>query len=88
VLHADLDVVREAVVRLVHDLVDGDRADLRLSGWRPGNRPARLQVGQPGVEQLGRAGVQRREGADDAGLALRRDQRRAAGDEHRRGDDG
>jgi hypothetical protein len=47
-----------------------------------------LQVGQPGVEQLGRTRVQRREGADDARLALRGHQRRAAGDEHRRGDDG
>jgi hypothetical protein len=86
--HAHLDVVRQAVVRLVHDLVHRDRPDslAGIGGLVIGQLP--LQVGQPHVQLLGRACVQGREGADDAGLALRSHQRGAAGDEHRRSDDG
>jgi hypothetical protein len=44
-----------------------------LAAWKSAS--SRLQVGQPDVELLGRTRVQRREGADDAGLALGRHQR-------------
>jgi hypothetical protein len=41
---------------------------------------------QPLVEQALRPGIERREGADDAGLALGDDQVRAGDDEERRAD--
>jgi len=69
-------------------MVDGDRADAlaRVGDLVVGQ--FFLQVGQPDVEHFRRARVQRRERTDDAGLALRRHERGAAGDEHRRGDYG
>jgi hypothetical protein len=45
-------------------------------------------LGQPVVQLLGRAGVERRHGADDAGLALLDHQLGVADDEQRRADDG
>jgi hypothetical protein len=88
VLDADFDVVREAVVRLMDDLVDGDRADALVRIGRLVVGQFLLQVGQPDIQHFRRARVQRREGADDAGLALGGDELAAAGDEHRGGDDG
>jgi hypothetical protein len=40
------------------------------------------------VESRGRAGIERRQGADDSGAALRDDEIRRGGDEHRPGHDG
>lgn len=40
-------------------------------------------LGQIGVEVLGRTGVERRRRADRSGSALRNDRRRRRGDEHR-----
>ncbi len=87
VLDADFDVMRQAVVRLVDDLVDGDRADLLARIGRGVVGQFALQVGQPDVEHLGRPGIECRERADDAGLALGCHQRGPAGNEHRRSDD-
>ena len=88
VLRADLHVVLEAVVALVHDLVDRERRGRRL-GMRLVVRGERLgDLGQPVVEQLGRARVERGHRADDAGLALRDHQLGVADDEQRRADDG
>jgi hypothetical protein len=86
-LHAHFHVMGQAVIGLVHDLVDGDRADalVRVRGLEFGQ--LFLQIRQPHIQQLGRTRIQRRERADDAGLALRRHQRRTAGNEHRRSDD-
>ena len=88
VFHAHFHVMRQAVVRLVHDLVDGDRSHFFIGiGGLEGGQFG-LQLREPGVEQFGGTRVQGREGTDDTGLALRRDEGRAAGDEHRRGDNG
>ncbi len=87
VLGADLHVVLQPVVALVHDLVDGERCGGR---FRMGAVPGRERfgdLGEPFVQQFGRPGVERRHGADDAGLALRDHQLRIADDEQRRADD-
>jgi hypothetical protein len=84
---ADLHVVVEPVVGLVHDLVDGER---RCGGFRmvPVPRGQRLgDLGQPLVQLLGRPGIERRHRTDDAGLALRDDELGVADDEQRRADD-
>ena len=88
VLRAHLHVVLEAVVALVHDLVDRERRGRRF-GMRLVVGGERLgDLGQPLVEQFGRTRVERRHRADDAGLALRDHQLRVADDEQRRADDG
>ena len=80
VLHADLDIMRKPVIRLMHDLVHCDRANHCIR-MRCAVRGQRLfNLGKPLVEHLGRARIQRREGADDARLALFNHQLRAAGD--------
>ncbi|MNN41696.1 hypothetical protein D3C81_1558300 [compost metagenome] len=70
------------------DLVHGDRAHPLARVRRLERGQVLLHLREPLVEQLRRARVQRGEGADDAGLALRQHQFRIADDEHRRGDDG
>ena len=70
--------MRQTVVRLVHDLIDGDRPDPLVRIGRLVVRQLLFQIGQPGVEQFGRARIEGGEGTDDAGLALRRDERRPA----------
>ena len=86
VLLAHVDVVLQAVVGAVHDLVHREGRDLLL-------RMLRLVVGQlagdalqPLLEHLLRARVQRREGADDSRLALLDDEVRIGHDEQRRAD--
>jgi hypothetical protein len=86
VLDAHLDIMREAVVGLMHDLVDRDRPHLRIRIGSLVGGEIGLDVGQPRIEQFRRARIERRERADDAGLALRRDECRTAGDEERRTD--
>ena len=85
---ADADVVCEAVVGLVHDLVHRER---RHPGCRIGSlesRQFRLDFHQPVAQGRLRPRVERRKTADDAGLALLDDQPRVAGDEQRRTDHG
>jgi hypothetical protein len=79
---AGLEIVLEPVVRLVHDLIDRVRRGIRISGER------RLDLAEPLVERFLRPCVQRRERADDAGLALLDDELWIPGDEHRRADHG
>jgi hypothetical protein len=77
----------EAVVRLVHDLVDRERC-CRPIRMRTVMRRERLgDLGQPFVELLGRASVERRHRADDACLALLDHELGVADDEQRRADD-
>ncbi len=88
VLHAHFDVVHQPVIALVHDLIDGKgrRGPVRMflvMFGKFGSDPI-----EPLVQHLGRPGIQRREGPDDAGLALGDHQIRSGDDEHRRGDDG
>jgi hypothetical protein len=84
--HADIEVVIEAIVRLMDDLVDCVRRD---SGGRirgpAGFKPA-LDLFQPFVEHFRRPGVQRRKRTDDAAGTLSDDQIGIADDEHRRPD--
>ena len=86
VLDADFDVVLEAVVGLVHDLVDRERRRRPFGMRFVVGGEFFLDAMQPFVEQLGRARVERRECTDDAGLALRDDQFRPRNDELRRAD--
>ena len=86
VLRAQRHVALEAVVALVHDLVDGERRTRRL-GMHPVVRGQRLgDLGEPVVQQLGRTCVERRHRTHDAGPALRDHQRGRADDEQRRRD--
>ena len=80
-------VLLEPRVRLVHDLVDGEGRGGAI-GMGAVMRGERLgDLVQPFVELRDRARVQRREGADDPGLALGDHQRRMRDDEQRRADD-
>jgi len=87
-LDAHFDVVRQAVVGLMHDLVDGNRADDRFGMFFLIGGEVGLDLREPGIEQGCRARIERRERADDTGLALGGDQGRAAGDKQRRGNHG
>ena len=87
VFHAQLDVLLEPIVGLVHDLVDGERRRRRLRVGLVIGRQFLGDPGQPLVQLRDGAGVQRREGPDDASLALGDHQVRIADDEQRRGDD-
>jgi hypothetical protein len=86
IFHANVEVVIESVVRLVHDLVD------RKGSRRPFGMffVVRLEFGrdalQPFGEDQGRPRVERRKRADYPGLALGDDEVRPGDDEHRRSD--
>ena len=81
-------VMLEPRIRLMNDLVDGDRADhrVRMGGLVLGERC--LDLREPFVEQLRRPRIERGERADDTGLALGQHEVRIADDEHRRGNNG
>ena len=88
VFGADLHVVLQPVVALVHDLVDGEgRGRLLRVRLVPG-RQGFGDFGQPLIQLLGGAGIERRHGAHDARLALLDDQLGVADDEQRRANDG
>ena len=74
-------------LRLVHDLVDREGRRLALGVVAVPGRQRLGDLGQPLVELLGRARVERRHRADDAGLALRDHELGVADDEQRRADD-
>ncbi len=84
VAHAQFQVVIEPVIGLVHDLVDRERRRraVRMLGIVLG------QLGgdavQPVIEHRARARIERREGADHAGLALGDHQVGVGDDEQRR----
>ena len=87
ILHAQFNVMLQAVIAAVHDLVDRKGRHLGLG-------VGRLVVGQlggdalqPFVQHLGRAGIERRKGTDDPGLALGNDQIRVGDDKQRGTDD-
>jgi hypothetical protein len=88
VFDAHHQVVLEPFVRHVHDLVDGKggRRTVRVLGV------VRCELfgdlGEPFVQLRFRTRIKRREGADDAGLALGKRQLRMRYDEEWRGDDG
>ncbi len=84
VFHAQCQVVLEPVVGLVHDLVDGERRRGLVRMLRIVFGQRRGDALQPGLQQLGRARVQRRERADHAGLALGDHEIRIGDDEQRR----
>ena len=86
VAHAGGQVFLQALVRLVHDQVHRIRRD-----GDPGVRQAivgqgAFDLGQPAIELLLRARIERREGADHARAALGDHQRRPGHQEHRRAD--
>jgi hypothetical protein len=87
-LHAQIDVVLQADVARVHDLIDRERRDAHLRLVFPYCCKFFTYACKPGLEQLGRTRVQGREAADDAGAALRKHELRPADDEHRRADEG
>jgi len=83
-----LGIGHQAVVGGVADLVDRERRDffIGIGGLIVGQFA--FDADDPLVEQRGGACVQRRERADDAGLALRDHQLGRRHDKHRRRDDG
>jgi len=87
VLDDHLDVVIQAVVALVHDLVDGERCGRVVRVGLVVGRQGLGDLGQPLVQLGCRAGIERRHRADHAGLALLDDELGVADDEQRRADD-
>ena len=88
VFDAHFEVVLQAAVRLVHDLVDGER---RRRTFGVGGVMAReffRDLRQPLVELRLGARVEGRKRTDHARLALRQNQGRMRDDEQRRADDG
>jgi|GEM_PF-6847755 len=83
--HADFDIMLQTLIGLVHDLIHRNRTRLRAGIGFLEACQILPDFGQPGIQHLGRTRIQRGKGTDNAGLALRLDQFRAAGDEHRRG---
>ena len=83
---AGLHVALEPVVGGVDDLVHRERGDAPGGIGGAGGGELGLDAGQPAVQRVGRAGVQRREGADHPGEAFGDDQLRPRQDEHGRGD--
>ena len=79
-LHTQRHVVLQPLVGRVDDLIDGERRGIRV-----GCQLA-LDAGQPFVEQFLGPGIERREGTNDAALALGNDQIGVGNDEHRRAD--
>jgi len=88
VLDARLEVVHQPVVGAVDNLVDGEGRGRRVGVGGVVLRELRLDPDQPLIELVLWAGVERREGADDARLALRDDEVRRGDDEERRADAG
>ena len=88
VLYAGFHVLHQAPVGAVRNLVDRNRPHRLARVGRPVSIQIRLHLVQPLAQQLGLAGVERRERAHDAGLALRQHQLGIADGEHRRCDDG
>jgi hypothetical protein len=88
VLHAQVEVVIEPVVRFVDDLVDREGRHLRSLVLLPVPVQRIANLEEPLPEQLRRPGVQGREGADDAARALRDHQPGLGEDEHGGADDG
>ena len=86
VLHAGLHVLHQPVVGGVADLVDRVGRDLLLRVQRLVFAEFVLDPVQPFAELLDRARVQRRERADDAGLALGDHELGPGDDEQRRSD--
>ncbi len=86
VLHAGFHVLHQPVVGGVADLVDRVGRDLLLRMQRLVLAELVLDAGQPFVELFDGAGVQRRERADDAGLALGDHEFGSGHDEQRRAD--
>jgi hypothetical protein len=87
VLHAHGHVLHQAVIRVVADLVDGEGGCL-AAGLLFVVVQFVLDALEPFVEKFGRPGIQRRERADDAGLALGDDEFGARDDEEWRTHDG
>lgn len=88
VIDADAHVTFQPGIRLVHDLIDRERPDGLARVSRSEGAQFLGDAGQPFVEQLRVACVERRKGADDARLALCENQFRIADDEHGRGHHG
>ncbi|MDT4817543.1 hypothetical protein FQZ97_506220 [compost metagenome] len=86
VLHAERHVVLQAVVALVHDLVDRERRRRLVGVGAVVGVEGLGDLGQPVLQQGGGPGVERRHGADDPGLALLDHQLGVADDEQRRAD--
>ena len=85
-LHAGLHVLHQPVVGGVADLVDGVGRDLLLRMQRLVFAEFVLDPAQPFAELFDRTGVERRERADDAGLALGDHEFGPGDDEQRRSD--
>ncbi len=83
---AEVDVVLQAVVGTVHDLVDGERRHLAVGMLLLVFAQLRGDALQPGLEHFLGPRIQRREGADDARLALLDHQVGIGDDEQRRAD--
>ena len=81
-----LEVGLDARVGPVHDEVHAVRSRLAAGAVRLCE--SLIDLGQPPVEVLCRAQVERGEGADDTGAAGADDEVHAGAEEHRRGDDG
>ena len=85
-LHADFHIVLQAIVGAVHDLVDGEGRDPTVGvGLLIGGQFG-LDLDDPLLEQFLGPRIERREGADDARLALRDHQFGYRHDEQRRPD--
>ena len=88
VADADLQVVLQPGVAAMDDLVDRERRGRALRMARVPLRQRVLDAADPLRQHLLRPRVQRGEGADDAGRALRDHQVRIGDDEQRRADHG
>ena len=85
---ADLHIVGQPVVGLVHDLVDGVRRDDRFRIGLAMVFELALDLGQPRVEGFLGPRIERRKRTHHARLALLGDEPRITRDEHRRADHG
>jgi hypothetical protein len=81
VLHAQRHVVVQPFIGGVDDLIDGKWRCIGIGGQFA------LDAGQPFIQRFLRPGIERREGADHAALALGDDQIGIGDDEHRRAED-
>src|SRR5882757_946802 len=88
VFHTQGNVLFQAIVAAVHDLVDRVGRDLCLWIGLLKCRQFLADLGKPFIKLRGRPCIQCWEGAHDAGLALCQDQAWSRYDEHGRADDG